>query len=606
MKRLVRIFSVILLVLAVTFSAGFAPPIRISTNGGFLSISINVVIAAQVDNSHPQFQPYKATYVSPTVTKIKDNLFEINFSGAHHKVRIGTGTSQFISRMLFGAWDDECLIDLQMEDITGNLGKATLTGTGENALITVENNAWKLEYYPVSSSSGMNEFGGIDYKMTLKRRTLYNTLNFTFNPTNCVAYHQPPLTLEFQNGWNEEFQCEVAVTETDVTRVSDGQVLVHRPDYVVNSIVFYHASKGGAVTQTDADRGLTTGIVGALYRMKVTDAVGNTSWFDWMLSGTNQITGSISQTFLNSAIYPVIISPVGDTFGFGDITGTSNRAGNGDYILGGSFAATADGTANSISWYNKSGTYDDGPFRFAIYNDDTSDSYMQQTSDSSGTEPVDDWNTLTLNAAQPSIVSGTNYWLCFWGEEYSVLYLSTGGRDMADTTTAYPGSMPANLTAFGGISTDKYCVYCTYTPAASYDISNTPSSESLGILAINTTYYAYGSAPSNPVQDGECTFTVTNNGATAIDLDMKVGDFTGGVGWNIAASPGSNEVKITAYYSGQNPASGLVLTNSDQEFYDGLAASAHIHWDFKLLTGTGFTDGVAKSATLTITARAET
>ena len=87
---------------------------------------------------------------------------------------------------------------------------------------------------------------------------------------------------------------------------------------------------------------------------------------------------------------------------------------------------------------------------------------------------------------------------------------------------------------------------------------------------------------------------------------MEISDFTGGTGWNIvAASPGANEVKVTAYYSGQNPASGLVLANTDAEFYDGLAASAHIHWDFSVLTGTSWTDGVAKSSTITITARAE-
>lgn len=146
----------------------------------------------------------------------------------------------------------------------------------------------------------------------------------------------------------------------------------------------------------------------------------------------------------------------------------------------------------------------------------------------------------------------------------------------------------------------------SFAPAAdSYDISNTPSTENLGIVVVNTTYYAYGSAPSNPVEDDECTFTVTNNGAGAIDLDMKIADFTGGVGWNIDATPEANEVKLTAYYSGQDPASGLVLTNSDQEFYDGLAGSATKKWDFALLTGTSFTDGVAKSGTLTITATAE-
>ena len=146
-------------------------------------------------------------------------------------------------------------------------------------------------------------------------------------------------------------------------------------------------------------------------------------------------------------------------------------------------------------------------------------------------------------------------------------------------------------------------VEVTYTPS-SFDISNTPSSKDFGIVAVSTTYYAKGSAPNNPVEDGDCTYTLTNNGDTACDIDAHVDDFTGGVGWNIGA-PGENQARITIYYTGQNPASGLVLANTDQEVYDGLASTAHFHWDFKLETPTSVTDGVAKQTTLTLTAVAE-
>jgi hypothetical protein len=144
--------------------------------------------------------------------------------------------------------------------------------------------------------------------------------------------------------------------------------------------------------------------------------------------------------------------------------------------------------------------------------------------------------------------------------------------------------------------------------AASYDISNVGTNPlPFGIVAASTTYYAFGSAPSDPVLTTECTWILTNNAAGACDLDMKMADFTGGVGWNIEESgaPGSDEVKILAYYNGQSPAGYLWLKNADQEFYDALAGSAHIHWDFSMLTGTSFTDGVAKSGVLTITAVAE-
>ena len=139
------------------------------------------------------------------------------------------------------------------------------------------------------------------------------------------------------------------------------------------------------------------------------------------------------------------------------------------------------------------------------------------------------------------------------------------------------------------------------TPTPS--LTNAPDSKALGVVAASTTYYAYGSAPSNPVSDGECTFTITNDGSIAIDVAMKASNFTGGVGWTLG-TPAENVARITSYYSGQDPASGLVLTTSDQSFYSNLAASGTKKWDFKFESPTSFTDGVAKSSTLTLTATA--
>jgi hypothetical protein len=145
--------------------------------------------------------------------------------------------------------------------------------------------------------------------------------------------------------------------------------------------------------------------------------------------------------------------------------------------------------------------------------------------------------------------------------------------------------------------------------AASYDITETTTSKAFGFVVASATLYAHDHSPVDPtnVAEGDCTFTLTNNAASICDLDMKMADFTGGVGWNIeeTANPSTDEVMITAYYVGQNVVNGLLLKNADQEFYDALAGSAHIHWDFSMLTGTSFTDGVAKSGVLTITAVAE-
>ena len=211
-----------------------------------------------------------------------------------------------------------------------------------------------------------------------------------------------------------------------------------------------------------------------------------------------------------------------------------------------------------------------------------------------------------IDDAHGSWTTGATY--CSGNEQFDA---TNGGGDSSNIQVHSVAEVVTATTAQNAAdgvhdSSSWAAAIATYKMASGYDISNTPTSKAFSIVAASSTYYAFGSAPSNPLQDSEATFTVTNNGAVTIDLDMKLADCTGGVGWNIASgSPGANEIRVTAYWSGQNPASGLVLANTDAEFYDALAASGTKKWDFKLETGSSFTDGVAKSCILTLTATAE-
>lgn len=114
----------------------------------------------------------------------------------------------------------------------------------------------------------------------------------------------------------------------------------------------------------------------------------------------------------------------------------------------------------------------------------------------------------------------------------------------------------------------------------------------------------YTGAPTDSFDDAECPATITNTGSVAEDFDVKVADFTGGVGWNIAAAVGADEVVVKAGKSGDaNEAAMVTLTNNDQEFISNLAAAGTKDWILHLETGT-FGDGVAKEGTLTVTCRA--
>ena len=143
----------------------------------------------------------------------------------------------------------------------------------------------------------------------------------------------------------------------------------------------------------------------------------------------------------------------------------------------------------------------------------------------------------------------------------------------------------------------------TVTATPTYiSISNTPTTEALGMLAANSTIWAIGTAPADPLVDAGCTFTVTNDGNVAENIAITATNFTGGVGWTLASTVGSNTVVMKAGKSGDaHSAMVVVLTTGGANFIPALAAAATKKWEFNLSTGT-FTDGVEKSTTITLTA----
>ena len=134
------------------------------------------------------------------------------------------------------------------------------------------------------------------------------------------------------------------------------------------------------------------------------------------------------------------------------------------------------------------------------------------------------------------------------------------------------------------------------------DISNAPSSKAFGVVAANSSYWSNGTAPTFPLDDVECYFTVTNNSSGTVNISIRATNFGGGVGWTLASSPGVNIVTLKAGKPGDAAESNMViLTTSNQSFITGLAQSTSKKWEIKLENGT-FTDGVPKSSTITLTA----
>ena len=189
--------------------------------------------------------------------------------------------------------------------------------------------------------------------------------------------------------------------------------------------------------------------------------------------------------------------------------------------------------------------------------------------------------------------------------------------DVTGQTTWTPSTLAngtfeieAYATTVGGaetVSLDYLFATVTYTTNTP-SITNSPSSLAFGTVAPGTTYYANGSTYSNPVTSGQCTFTITNSGSSTVNIALSCSNATGGNTWTlVSGTPSGDQFKIIAVYQGENPASGLVLTTSNQAF-DTIAASGTLKWDFEEITGgtgsgkTGtFSDSSTKTETITIT-----
>jgi len=142
------------------------------------------------------------------------------------------------------------------------------------------------------------------------------------------------------------------------------------------------------------------------------------------------------------------------------------------------------------------------------------------------------------------------------------------------------------------------------TPAAVPDITNLPTSRDFGLVAESSSYWSNGSAPTWPLDDTECYFTVTNNSSQAVNIAIRATDFSGGTpGWTLAGTPGADAVVLKAGKSGDSLETNMVtLTTSDQAFITALGASTPIKWELKMETPISFSNGDPKTSTITLTA----
>ena len=154
---------------------------------------------------------------------------------------------------------------------------------------------------------------------------------------------------------------------------------------------------------------------------------------------------------------------------------------------------------------------------------------------------------------------------------------------------------------FGAATAD---VTITATPEY-LAMTNDSGNWTIGAIAEATTVYftADTLVPAEPLVNGDMKGTLTNTGSVTSDIDIHAHTFTGGVTWTISTdnTPAADEVSIRAGITGMaNRAAMIQVITTPTDLKTSLAAAGTIMSCMELLTGT-FTDGVAKSGTITLT-----
>ena len=403
------------------------------------------VALSELQQKYLQAEKIKSDYKMEKASFIKEAKDENSI-----QIEVGDKTKdEFKPKLTLRRWDDEVNFDIQL--IENEKGTENLELVGDKIKWSKGN--IYIEFYDHDEG----------YKMVwfLKKKSKTNKVEFSIQSKGLNFYYQPPLTEEFENGYNEQFKKEIIVTETQVKDL-EGNVLVERTEDVVGSYAVYH---NGNPTNWVGGKEYKAGKFGHIYRPHLFDANGLEAW--GILHIENGIYSvEIPQDFLDNAVYPIKSN---DTFGN---TSTGASDGQMENTIQGSYGLTGAeaGTADKITAYVK--TTVSHLTKCAIYE------YVSSGDAGAligGTDEVEisnadyDWVDYAFSSP-PSLLADTWYFLVSWSNSDTgisyIQYDAVGSKvDVYAPSKVYNG-FPDPLTGESGYYV-YYSIYATYTAAPS-------------------------------------------------------------------------------------------------------------------------------------------
>lgn len=412
----------------------------------------------------------KYSVVNNSFRVVKEKNVELDKNGKPKdliNVEVGDvkDATKVFPQVKFGRWGD----DAETNDANVSF-RLIESEDGEESVITdKEKILWKkgnidLEMFDVEPNDEHKE-GAFKFIPYLKEKPVDNIISrWSVKAKNCKFVKQRAFTEIFQNGWNEKFQKEIVVTETQVKDL-DGNVLTERPIEVINSYLIEHISKGGLNNIEEKD--WKCGKIGHDYRVHLYDAEGNEAWGDLKYTKIDEETWervvTASQDFIDKAFEKeggFIKS--NDTFGYTS-EGASSIGMNTNYLRGSGYndVVGSDGEVNSINFYPSS-LYSGDYFKGVVF-EQTSKTIL--SNGITGGQAISAGLNTVNYSTKPVISSGNHYYASIVvNGALNIKYDSGGdsGDGFLDTENSY-GS-PSNPTS-GGFNSYRVSIYADYTPS---------------------------------------------------------------------------------------------------------------------------------------------
>lgn len=375
--------------------------------------------------------------LSPKITDsyaIVSNTFVRKDKGEKHdelEVEIGDITSdEFKPHLKIKRWGDECNFSCELLDD----GRDTPSVKTKGNKIESAKGKTEAHFYGINKTDEKPE--GYEFEVILKKKPTTNIVSMIVATKGLAFYYQPALTQE---------------------EIDDGCI---RPENVVGSYAVYHESKVGDYSKAGL-KNYKAGKAFHIYRPKIIDAEGKEVWGKLDITD-DLLTVEISQDFLDTAVYPVIVDP---TFGYESLGGSEYGYGI-NRLYGSTYTSPANvGEITDLHLGGRSpGGYDS---KGLIVLESTLNIVSNGITNIDAFPSTKGWLQM-LFSSNPTLSASTDYLLAMI-PEVNLIYFAydSGPLDTAwyDSSNSYSSPThptdAAHLTS--GYSSRKYSAYCTYT-----------------------------------------------------------------------------------------------------------------------------------------------